>query len=373
MLGMYEQHYGFSAKPFKLTPDSEFYFPSEQHQRAMAFLQYGVQQADGFIVITGEVGAGKTTLVRTLLQRLEDPSLQIANIVSSQLQDSEILQLVALKLGYKVKDNPSKVALLNGLQTAFTQQGQQGGRSLLIVDEAQNLSPGSLEELRMLSNFQLDGSALVQIFLVGQPEFRETLLAPSFEQLRQRVIASHHLSAMTAQETQAYVEHRLSVVGWSGQPAFEEDAFGAIHNMTSGLPRRINNLMDRTLLACFLDEEELIAAHRIWQIAQEIETELKAGLAAEAQSIAMQTPLDSSPLPLQAQAVKVDKANPKLNYASSDGAYLDPPVDRERSSFEADVDALEQRIDEAMALLQEARLLLRQRALDPTAPTVEVS
>ena len=274
---MYEKHFGLTAKPFKLTPDAGFYFPSSQHQRAMSFLQYGVEQADGFIVITGDIGAGKTTLVQTLLGQLNEPNLVVANIVSTQLKDSEILQLVAIKLGYKVKENPNKGALLDGLQSAFTQFGKKGGRALLIVDEAQNLTESSLEELRMLSNFQLGGRALVQIFLVGQPEFRDMLLAENFEQLRQRVIANHHLSPMNEAETRTYIEHRLGLVGWDARPKISEKAYSTIFIATGGVPRRINNLCERVLLSTFLDEAVEVDVERVVQVAQEIEGEFMEG------------------------------------------------------------------------------------------------
>ena len=275
---MYESYFGFKEKPFRITPDASFYYPSSEHERAMSFLRYGLELADGFIVITGDVGAGKTTLVRTLLNDLNEPGLVVANIVSSQLENSEILQLAAIKLGYKVKDNPNKGVLLDGLQNAFTQLGRKGGRALLIVDEAQNLSPSSLEELRMLSNFQLDGRALVQIFLVGQPEFRDTMVSPEFEQLKQRVIANHHLKPMSENETRAYIEHRLKVAGWSGKPAFSEDVFAVAYRVTEGVPRKINNLFDRVLLSAFLEERTAIKGEHVQSIAAEIESEFKGPL-----------------------------------------------------------------------------------------------
>lgn len=273
LAAMYESHFGLSEKPFRLTPDAAFYYPSSEHERAMAFLQYGLELADGFIVITGDVGAGKTTLVQTLLQDLHEPGLVVANIVSSQLEDSEILQLAAIKMGYKVKNNPNKGALLDGLQNAFTQLGKRGGRALLIVDEAQHLSGSSLEELRMLSNFQLNGRALVQIFLVGQPEFRDTMVSQEFEQLKQRVIANHHLSPMNAEETRAYIEHRLRIAGWSGRPGLAKDAFTAVFDATRGLPRKINNLFDRVLLSAYLDQRDTITGKDVSVIAAEIEAE----------------------------------------------------------------------------------------------------
>ncbi len=318
---MYESYFGFKEKPFRITPDASFYFPSSEHERAMSFLQYGLELADGFIVITGDVGAGKTTLVRTLLQDLDEPGLVVANIVSSQLEDSEVLQLAAIKLGYKVKDNPNKGVLLDGLQNAFTQLGRKGGRALLIVDEAQNLSPSSLEELRMLSNFQLDGRALVQIFLVGQPEFRDTMVSPQFEQLKQRVIANHHLKPMSEDETRAYIEHRLTVAGWSGNPAFDDDVFAVAYRVTQGVPRKINNLFDRVLLSAFLEERTAIEGEHVQSIAAEIEAEFRGPLAAESAESAEN---DAPSQPGPAEAPQVAQAPAQPTKPSTDVAAAQP-------------------------------------------------
>lgn len=250
---MYEAFYGLSSKPFQLNPDPAFYFGSKPHRRARAYLEYGVMRAEGFIVITGEVGAGKTTVVRGLLESIDPRTVVAAQLVSTQLEAEDTLRMVGAAFGVNVRD-VSKAELLMALEAYFITQATAGKRCLLVVDEAQNLRPHAVEELRMLSNFQLDKRALLQTFLVGQPEFRDILQSPDMLQLRQRVIARCHLGPMDAEETQAYIEHRLRCAGASGKPTFEPGVFTSIHEHTGGIPRRINTLCDRLLLSGFLAE-----------------------------------------------------------------------------------------------------------------------
>lgn len=197
---MYEDFYGLTSKPFQLNPDPSFYFSSKQHQRARAYLEYGVMCCEGFIVITGEVGAGKTTIVRGLLDSLDPDTVVAAHLVSTQLGADDTLRLVGAAFGVRVHGVP-KGDLLLALEAFFVAQTLKGKRCLLIVDEAQNLQPQAVEELRMLSNFQNGQDALLQTFLVGQPEFREILQSPGMLQLRQRVIATCHLGPLDSEET----------------------------------------------------------------------------------------------------------------------------------------------------------------------------
>ena len=250
---MYETYYGFSAKPFRLRPDPHFFYGSKGHKRAMAYLDYGLSQGEGFIVITGEVGAGKTTLVRNLLNNLPSEQIIAAHIVNTNLDSDDTLRMVVSAFGLEY-ENASKADLLTRLERFLRACDQEGRRALLIVDEAQNLTPRTVEELRMLSNFQADDKPLLQTFLLGQPEFRTTLHSPSMSQLRQRVIASYHLGPMDAAETQAYIEHRLTTVGWNGDPSFTAGAYAAIFGYTGGIPRKTNTLCDRLLLMGYLEE-----------------------------------------------------------------------------------------------------------------------
>ena len=248
---MYELFYGLTSKPFQLNPDPGFYFASSQHRRAKAYLDYGLVRGEGFIVITGEVGAGKTTVLRALLASLNRNNVVVGHIVTTQLDAEDTLRMVGAAFGFRVKDLP-KSELLVTLEAFLLGQTTQGKRCLLIVDEAQNLSPRALEELRMLSNFQLGNTALLQSFLVGQPEFRDILRRPEMEQFRQRVTASSHIGPLDAAETQAYIEHRLKCAGSTGLPSFESGVFDLVFSASHGLPRRINTVCDRLLLLGYL-------------------------------------------------------------------------------------------------------------------------
>jgi general secretion pathway protein A len=270
---MYESHFGFSGKPFQLSPDPDFFYGSRGHKRAMAYLEYGLHQGEGFIVITGEVGAGKTMLARSLLRRIPKDTIHAVQIVSSQLDAEDLLRSVALGFGLD-SNSMSKSTLLSQLEQQFQMIMAEGKRALLIVDEAQNLSPKAVEELRMLSNFQIENKSLLQSFLIGQPEFREVMQRPEMRQLKQRVTASYHLGPLDPAETKSYVEHRLTRVGWNGTPAFDMQSFAKIAQMTGGIPRRINALCDRLLLACFLGEKNQIGANDVDEISTEIADEL---------------------------------------------------------------------------------------------------
>ena len=248
---MYESFYGLTNKPFQLNPDPSFYFGSKQHRRAKAYLDYGVSRNEGFIVITGDIGAGKTTLLRALIDGLHGSNVVVGHLVTTQLGAEDTLRMVGASFGFKVKDVP-KSELLITLEAFLISQTTKGKRCLLIVDEAQNLTPRAVEELRMLSNFQFGNQALMQSFLVGQPEFREILQRPEMEQFRQRVAATCHIGPLDLDETQHYIEHRLKCAGSTGKPSFAAEAFEAIFKSSGGIPRRINSICDRVLLAGFL-------------------------------------------------------------------------------------------------------------------------
>ncbi|SER61048.1 putative secretion ATPase, PEP-CTERM locus subfamily [Sphingobium sp. YR768] len=254
---MYDQFYGLQGRPFQLTPDPHYYFESATHRKALSYLGYGLAQGEGFIVITGDIGAGKTTLVGHLMQTIDPARLTAVKIVSTQVEGDDMLRLVAQSFGLAT-DGQSKAAILHQVEGFLYAQARAGRRTLLIVDEAQNLPVSAVEELRMLSNFQLGGQSLLQIFLLGQPEFRDLIRSPELEQLRQRVIATHHLEPMMAQEVEPYVLHRLSIAGWNGNPAFTPAAFSALYAATGGLPRRLNALVSRVLLLGAIEQLHLI-------------------------------------------------------------------------------------------------------------------
>ncbi|OGT80367.1 MAG: ATPase [Gammaproteobacteria bacterium RIFCSPLOWO2_02_FULL_61_13] len=269
---MYEAFYGLTGKPFQLNPDPSFYFGSGPHRRAMAYLEYGVHQNEGFIVITGEIGAGKTTLVRNLFRQLSSAEVVAANLVSTQLDADDMLRMVAVAFGIPSK-HADKAALLASLEAFLVSVAKQGKRCLLVVDEAQNLTLRALEELRMLSNFQLETHALLQSFLIGQPEFRRILRSPQMQQLRQRVIAGCHIGPMDAEETRGYINHRLTCVGWKDTPQFQPDAYQAIFEASGGIPRRVNSICDRLLLSGFLADNRIFAREDVVEVAEDLNEE----------------------------------------------------------------------------------------------------
>jgi general secretion pathway protein A len=245
---MYDQFYGLTGRPFQLTPDPQYYFESATHRKALSYLGYGLAQGEGFIVITGEVGAGKSTLVSHLMQSVDKARLTAATIVTSQLDGLDMVHMAAESFGIDTR-GLDKASTLKSIENFLHAEARTGRRCLLVVDEAQNLSVDALEELRMLSNFQLGSSALLQIFLLGQPEFRDLVRdAADLEQLRQRVIATHHLEPMDASEVEPYIIHRLARAGWSGNPKITADAYVALFNETGGVPRKLNTLMNRVML-----------------------------------------------------------------------------------------------------------------------------
>lgn len=287
---MYEAFYGLNSKPFQLNPDPSFYFGSKQHRRAKAYLEYGLLRNEGFIVITGEIGAGKTTIVRGLLESMDANAVTAANLVSTQLDAEDTLRMVGAAFGVRVKD-VSKADLLMALEAFLVTQISEGKRSLLIVDEAQNLTPRAVEELRMLSNFQFGKQALLQTFLVGQPEFREILQHPNMQQLRQRVTATCHIGPLDVEETQGYIEHRLKCAGSTGKPEFGAGTFEAIFKATGGIPRRINSVCDRLLLLGFLGDKELLTLEDVEEVVSELHEE---GGGGAGRFISARAPLESA-------------------------------------------------------------------------------
>ena len=288
---MYASYYNLSGLPFQLSPDSRFYFASENHKRAMAYLTYGLNQAEGFIVVTGDVGTGKTMLINQLLATLDRNDYVAGTIVYSQLDAADTLRMAAGAFGLD-DVGPEKSEILHRVQQFFDDCLRGGTRPLLIIDEAQNLPAKSLEELRMLSNFQYDGRQGLQTVLLGQPQFRPLLATPDLEQLRQRVVASFHLGPLNAEDTAAYIEHRLRVVGWTNDPEFTAGALQMIHSETGGVPRRINTLCARLLLYGFLEELHTIDDATVVSVADELKNEFRAGHA-EAAAIAAQNQAQS--------------------------------------------------------------------------------
>src|SRR5215472_6902826 len=239
----------------------------------MAYLVYGLHHAEGFIIITGEVGAGKTILVDNLLSTIDQSNFVLAKIVTTQLGGDDLLHLVAGGFGI-AKEGLAKGALLQRITDFVLAQQRNGRRALLIVDEAQNLSFEALEELRMLSNIVAHKTMALQSFLLGQPQFRATLGSPQLEQLRQRVTAAYHLGPLNEAETRAYVEHRLRRADWKGDPQFSEDCFPLIYRHSGGVPRRINVLCSRLLLYGFLEQLHTLPESAVEKVAKDLREEL---------------------------------------------------------------------------------------------------
>jgi general secretion pathway protein A len=266
---MFTEYFKLSGPPFQLSPDHRFFFGSGTHQKALAYLNFGLLQGEGFIIVTGDVGAGKTTLVGHLLAQLDSAKYVAAKVVTTQLEADDTLRMVASAFGIQ-QEGVDKASLLRRFERFLIDNQSRGRRVLLLIDEAQNLPWRSLEELRMLSNFQVNERAALQFYLLGQPQFRQTLAHEQLEQLRQRVIASHHLAPMEREETRAYIEHRLTHVGWQNDPRFAPQAFDRIYDQTGGVPRRINTLCTRLLLFAALEERHEIDAATVDEVIKDL-------------------------------------------------------------------------------------------------------
>jgi len=271
---MYDEHFGLTGRPFQLTPDARFWYETGTHRKAMAYLGYGLAQGEGFVVVTGDIGAGKTTLVGHLTGMLDPAALNVITIVSTAIPADDLLRIVATGLGVDPA-GLAKAQLLTAIERGLHAVARSGRRTLLIVDEAQALPVDALEELRMLSNFQAGGHALLQILLLGQPEFRDRLHGSErLEQLRQRVIAIHHLEPMEPGEVADYIAHRLSVVGWQGRPDFADDAFAAMYQGSGGVPRRLNQIAGRVMLQAAVEGLEIIDARVVRSVLRDLHADL---------------------------------------------------------------------------------------------------
>ena len=273
---MYEDYYTLSGNPFRLTPDRRFWFGSESHRKAMSYLKYGLYQGEGFIVITGDVGTGKSTLVSQLFEELDSDDIIAATIGTTQVDAEEVIRLICDAYGLETAGR-DKASLISLFQDFLVEQNQMGRRVLLVVDEAQNLPMRTLEELRMLSNFNIGGQPLFQSFLIGQPQFLRALQHPDLAQLQQRVIAQYRLESLSEQETGEYIVHRLEAVEWQGTPEFTPDAFVKIFAETKGVPRRVNTLCNRIMLFASLEELAVIDGAVVTNVIKDLEKEVQRG------------------------------------------------------------------------------------------------
>lgn len=270
---MYQAFYKLRGKPFQLTPDPGMLFPSKGHKRAMSYLLYGFEQGEGFVMITGAVGTGKTLLIQKLFEELAHRNIVVASLASANLDGEDILPAVAsaLDLPYERR---SKEALLQDLKQHLISLHARLTHALLVVDEAQTLTPAALEMLRILSNLELKGHALLQIFLVGQAELRRIIVSNHMEQLRQRIIASHRIEPMAEEECRAYILHRLRAVGWNNDPELASEIFSVVYQASRGIPRKINLIMDRLLLHGYLEELHGLNLAALTMVLDEMDEEM---------------------------------------------------------------------------------------------------
>lgn len=347
---MYEQHYGFSGRPFQLTPDPQFYFESTSHKKALSYLGYGLNQGEGFIVITGEVGAGKSTLVAHLMERIDPSALTVAQVVTSALDGEELIHVVAQAFGLSI-EGKDKAAALGAIEKLLQDEARAGRRCLLVVDECQNLDFTALEELRMLSNFQLGSHPLLQSLLLGQPEFRRTLAHhPDLDQLRQRIIASHHLEALDAAEVEHYITHRMEHVGWEGRPALDEGLLPALFDATGGIPRRVNQVMNRLLLLGAIEESDELNLTMLEAVCEEMAGDQVRGTTSEAGS-----PVTAPPTAVgEDRTAELEAAIAELQAAGAlNGQPVDPEVGDAIQRLEARLEEQERSFRHVLSMLIE--------------------
>lgn len=247
---MYLEYLGLRERPFSVTADPAFLYLSRKHREALAHMIYGIRQRKGFIEITGEIGTGKTTLCKALLRQLE-PTIKTALILHSNLSELQLLQSVVQDFGLNPMRS-DRLSFFNQLNAYLLEQAALGNTVVLVIDEAQNLSLRLLEQIRMLSNFETDKEKLIQIILVGQPQLREKLAKPALEQLAQRIGVRYHMTALDADEVRAYIEHRMHIAGSNSTVTWTPEGLDEIFQCSKGVPRLINQVCDRSLLACYV-------------------------------------------------------------------------------------------------------------------------
>ena len=253
---MYETFFNLKRKPFDLLPDPDFLFMSKSHKKALSYLDYGIRERAGFILLSGEVGSGKTTIIRNLIKKHLD-NVVLSKIFNTRIDSEQLIAMINDDFGLPVQ-NKNKITMLRDLNLFLIEQYMKGNRPVLIIDEAQNLGHELLEEIRMLSNLETDNAKLLQIILVGQPELRKTLASPELIQLRQRISINCHIQPLTQPETELYILHRLEKAGNRDAALFSPDTMTIIYTYSRGIPRLINIICDFILLAAFAEETTTI-------------------------------------------------------------------------------------------------------------------
>ncbi|PIE39135.1 MAG: general secretion pathway protein [Gammaproteobacteria bacterium] len=271
---MYEQYYGFKEEPFRLSPDSRLCFLHPGFTKAKAYMQYALQRKEGFVMVTGRPGTGKSTLIASMTNDLaEQENVVFASLTCTQIEADDLLRLVVMRFGLD-GSQAHKAGMLNDLETLLKRLHSAGKRPLLIIDEAQDLSANALEELRLLTNLQLNNQPLLQIFLVGQEELRDTVMSPGLEQLHQRLVAACHMRPLDENATRDYILHRLQHVGWDGKPELDESIFNPIHQASRGIPRLINMVCSRLFLHGMVEDREELTLDDVRDVIASLEEEL---------------------------------------------------------------------------------------------------
>ncbi|MDA8387531.1 MAG: XrtA-associated ATPase [Nitrospiraceae bacterium] len=268
---MYLSFFGLDCKPFQLTPDPDFFFFSKGHKKTLTYLSYGINFNQGFILVTGEVGIGKTTIIRKMMKALDD-DVRLAKVSNTRVSSDQLWALINDDFGLDAVGK-NKTEMLKDLTDFLIGEYSRGHRCMLFVDEAQNLSPDLLEEIRLLSNLETDKSKLLQIVLVGQPELRKMLAKPELRQLRQRINISCHLNALSKEETANYIVHRLESAGNRNAAVFEPGAMDAIYGFSGGIPRLINIVCDFLFLSAFAEGTKTLSTALVREVIGEMENE----------------------------------------------------------------------------------------------------
>ncbi|GAB5414314.1 MAG: XrtA-associated ATPase [Congregibacter sp.] len=290
---MYDRFYGFNEEPFRLSPDHHFAYQHRAYKKARAYMAYAFMRAEGFVMVTGRPGTGKTTLVGALMDDLANERARVANLVCSQLEADDLLSMVAHEFGVELSVT-GKGQQLQHLSRMLQKWHREGSRALLIVDEAQDLSVTAMEELRLLTNIQAGGKPLLQIFLLGQPELREMILRPEMEQVHQRIVAASHLKPLEEDETERYIRHRLATVGWNGDPLLSDAVYPLIFKFSDGIPRRVNLICSRLMLHGSVEQLHRISVQDVRAVVEELQGEsLAAGSVFSEHDFAVEDVFDS--------------------------------------------------------------------------------